>query len=130
MPYVVRLEFNMEEAVMAGKLSFLAGLSAGYVLGARSGRERYDQIVAKAQQFWQDPRVQEKTGQAQQLAKDKGGAAAAVVAEKATETGTKVASTVKDKVQEKAGSGDGTTSAIAGSARATAGPSTGSGTSR
>ena len=27
------------------KLRFLAGLAAGYVLGARDGRERYEQIV-------------------------------------------------------------------------------------
>ena len=26
-----------------GKLTFIAGLAAGYVLGARAGRERYDQ---------------------------------------------------------------------------------------
>ena len=56
---------------MAGKLTLLAGFGAGYVLGARAGRDRYDQIARKAQALWRDPRVQEKAGQAQQLVKDK-----------------------------------------------------------
>lgn len=59
---------------MAGKLSFLVGFGAGYVLGARSGRERYDQIADKAQELWRDPRVQEKAQQAQEVMKDKVGA--------------------------------------------------------
>lgn len=58
---------------MAGKMSFMAGLGAGYVLGARSGRERYEQIAGRAQALWHDPRVQEKAEQAQQLVKDKVG---------------------------------------------------------
>ncbi|RYZ58621.1 MAG: YtxH domain-containing protein, partial [Proteobacteria bacterium] len=44
-------------ATMAGKLTFLVGAAAGYVLGTRSGRERYDQIVGQAQRLWKDPRV-------------------------------------------------------------------------
>lgn len=59
---------------MAGKLSFLVGLGTGYVLGARSGRERYDQIAGKAQELWLDPRVQEKAQQAQGVVKNKVGA--------------------------------------------------------
>jgi hypothetical protein len=56
---------------MAGKLTVLAGFGAGYVLGAKAGRERYEQIAGKAQELWRDPRVQQKAGQAQQLVKDK-----------------------------------------------------------
>jgi hypothetical protein len=67
---------------MTGKLTLLIGFGAGYVLGARSGRERYDQIAAKAQQLWHDPRVQEKAGQAQQLAQEKAGQAGQAVKEK------------------------------------------------
>ena len=70
---------------MAGKFSFLVGFGAGYVLGARSGRERYEQIASKAQEVWRDPRVQEKAGQAQQLVKDKAGAAGSAVSEKVKE---------------------------------------------
>lgn len=94
---------------MAGKISFLVAFGAGYVLGARAGRQRYDQIAGRAQQVWQDPRVQARAGQAQQLVKDKAGEAGGKVAEKASEAGSKVA----DKVAEKVGSGD---SSPAGSA--------------
>ena len=44
---------------MARKLTLLAGFGAGYVLGARAGRSRYDEIVGKARGVWQDPRVQD-----------------------------------------------------------------------
>lgn len=36
-------------------------LGAGYVLGTRAGRERYEQIQSKAQQIWQRPQVQQAT---------------------------------------------------------------------
>ena len=57
-------------ATMAGKLTFLVGAAAGYVLGARSGRERYDQIVSQAQRLWKDPRVQEATERVQHVAQE------------------------------------------------------------
>lgn len=56
---------------MASKLTLLVGFGAGYVLGARAGRARYDQIVDKAQSAWRHPRVQQKADQAQRLVKDK-----------------------------------------------------------
>jgi SLT domain-containing protein len=56
---------------MRGKISLLAGGAIGYVLGTRAGRERYEQIVAQAQNFWNNPKVQEKASQAQDLAKEK-----------------------------------------------------------
>jgi len=42
---------------MARKFLFLVGLGAGYVLGARAGREQYDKLVAQADRLWQSPRV-------------------------------------------------------------------------
>jgi len=45
---------------MKGKAALLAGLAAGYVLGTRDGRGRYEQIKTRAQGVWKDPRVQEK----------------------------------------------------------------------
>jgi len=56
---------------MAGKFTLFVGFGAGYVLGARAGRERYDQVAGKAKELWRDPRVQEKAAQAKQVAKDK-----------------------------------------------------------
>jgi hypothetical protein len=56
---------------MKGKILLVVGLGVGYVLGSRAGRERYDQIVAKAQQFWNDPRVKSQVNNAQEFVKDK-----------------------------------------------------------
>jgi SLT domain-containing protein len=70
---------------MIGKLKWLVGFGAGYVLGARAGRERYDQIAGKAQEMWSDPRVQAKADQAQQLVMEKADQAQQVVKEKVGE---------------------------------------------
>ena len=67
---------------MTRKFGLLIGFGAGYVLGARAGRQRYDQIVAKAQKVWHDPRVQEKAGRAADVAKERAGHATGVVKEK------------------------------------------------
>jgi hypothetical protein len=56
---------------MLGRLTWVVGFGAGYVLGARAGRERYDQIAGRAQALWSDPRVQEKAGHAQQVVRQK-----------------------------------------------------------
>ena len=52
------------------KLSFLAGFGAGYVLGARAGRERYEQIRRGWQNAKDDPRLQSLAGIAQARADD------------------------------------------------------------
>lgn len=61
---------------MSGKLKLLAGVGIGYVLGTRAGRERYEQMVGKAQALWSDPRTQEKVHQARDVAADKAAQAA------------------------------------------------------
>ena len=52
------------------KLSFIVGFGAGYVLGARAGRERYEQI----RRMWSDakdnPQLQGLAGMAQARADD------------------------------------------------------------
>ncbi|GLW32960.1 hypothetical protein [Actinoplanes regularis] len=50
---------------MRGKLLFLGGLAAGFVLGSRAGREKYEEIRANAQKLWDHPTVQEAAGVAQ-----------------------------------------------------------------
>lgn len=67
---------------MARRISLLLALAVGYVLGARAGREHYDKIMDKAQQLWQDPRVQKKADQAQHLVQEKAGQATEVVKDK------------------------------------------------
>ena len=52
------------------KLPFLLGVGAGYVLGARAGRERYEQIRRAWAQAKDDPRLQSVAGMAQARADD------------------------------------------------------------
>ena len=47
------------------KLSFIAGFGAGYVLGAKAGRERYEQIRRAWANAKDDPRLQSVAGMAQ-----------------------------------------------------------------
>ncbi|GGJ76035.1 hypothetical protein GCM10010123_02510 [Pilimelia anulata] len=47
---------------MRGKLWFALGAAAGYVIGARAGRERYEQIALTARKLWDHPTVQEAAG--------------------------------------------------------------------
>jgi hypothetical protein len=50
---------------MRGKLMFITGLAAGFVLGSRAGREKYEEISANARKLWEHPTVQEAAGVAQ-----------------------------------------------------------------
>ncbi len=50
---------------MRGKLWFISGMAAGFVLGARAGREKYEEIVTNARKVWDHPTVQEAAGVAQ-----------------------------------------------------------------
>jgi hypothetical protein len=72
------------------KLMLLAAIAVGYVLGARAGRERYDQIMGMVAKVKNNPRVQEKAHQAVDLAKDQ----APVVADKVTHAAATAASKV------------------------------------
>lgn len=66
------------------KLLILAAGGVGYVLGARAGRERYEQIRGMAMQAKSNPTVQQ-------------------AAQQATEAAQAAAPVVKDKVMETAG---------------------------
>jgi hypothetical protein len=56
--------------VFVAKLSFLAGFGAGYVLGSKAGRERYEQIRRAYAHAKDDPRLQSLAGMAQARADD------------------------------------------------------------
>jgi hypothetical protein len=73
------------------KTGFIVGAAVGYVLGAKAGRERYDQIQDWVGKVSGDPRFQDMT--------DKGKAFADVATQR-----------VKDTVEERFGS-DGETDA-------------------
>ncbi len=87
---------------MYGKVMLLGAFGAGYVLGARAGRQRYEQIASQAQRFWNDPRVRAKAGQAQDLAKDTLDQAGSKLAQ--TDLGQKASDLVGSKDTGKAGS--------------------------
>ena len=53
---------------MRGRLMFISGLAAGFVLGSRAGREKYEEIRANAKKVWEHPTVQEAAGVAQSQA--------------------------------------------------------------
>ncbi len=86
------------------KLTLLTAGAVGYVLGARAGRERYDQIAAGAQRFMGNPKVQQVKQQAQDTLSEQASAAGSALADKARDA----ASSATDKVRS--GSSTGTTS--------------------
>lgn len=53
------------------KIVVLAAAAGGYVLGAKAGRERYEQIRINALRLWRNPQVQKTTTQSADLVKDK-----------------------------------------------------------
>jgi hypothetical protein len=53
---------------MRGKLMFLGGLAAGFVIGARAGREKYEELVRTAKKVKESPTVQEAAGVVQEQA--------------------------------------------------------------
>lgn len=61
------------------KLLFVVGLGAGYVLGARAGREQYDKIAAAANNVWQSPKVAKARKDVEAYARQQ----APIIAEKA-----------------------------------------------
>lgn len=54
---------------MKPRALFVVGLLTGYVLGARAGRERYNQIVDRVNSLWQDPRVSQARRDAEAYAR-------------------------------------------------------------
>jgi len=54
---------------MRGKIGIVVGLAAGYVLGSRAGRERYEQIKGGFLQAWNTAPVQKQVDKAKELGK-------------------------------------------------------------
>ncbi|MGB3258647.1 MAG: YtxH domain-containing protein [Ornithinimicrobium sp.] len=52
------------------KITLAAAAAAGYVLGARAGRERYDQLSERVESLWSNPKVQEGKRRAQRKAEE------------------------------------------------------------
>jgi len=77
--------------MIINRLPLLIAGGIGYVLGAKAGRERYDQIASTFNKVKDDPRVQEKAQQAADLAKEK----APIVKDKVSEVANNATSKVK-----------------------------------
>lgn len=77
------------------KITLAAAAAIGYVFGTRAGRERYEQISEKATSLWNNPKVQEQAGKAQELAKER--------APKASEKISKAAGKAKSTSQDDPG---------------------------
>lgn len=56
---------------MRNKIILLFGLGVGYVLGARAGRGRYEQIKRGWLSFWNSPGVQTQVQAAEDFVKEK-----------------------------------------------------------
>ncbi|WP_270888853.1 hypothetical protein [Pedococcus sp. 5OH_020] len=76
------------------KLSFLAGVAAGYVLGAKAGQKRYEQIKSRAGQVWSSEPVQTRVGSVKEAVKEQ----APVVASKLGSVAKTAGSSAKDRL--------------------------------
>ena len=73
------------------KLTFIAGLAAGYVLGTRAGRQRYEQIARTSGKVWHSKPVQKQVANAKEAARTKAAPAVAdIVADAARATGQRL----------------------------------------
>jgi len=77
------------------RIAFVAGAAAGYVLGTRAGKQRYEQIKAKAEKVWSSDQVQDKVEGARRTVSER----APVVAEKMGAVTRSTGSGRKGKVQ-------------------------------
>ena len=73
---------------MFRKLTLAAAAGAGYVLGAKAGKERYDQIEAKFREIAGMPAVQNATAQVKETASSVADTAKTTVSEKAGGSGS------------------------------------------
>ena len=70
---------------MSGKFLFVVGVGVGYVLGAKAGRQRYEQIASAADKVWNSSVVKQPRQQVTEYIETQ----APKVAGKAAEAATK-----------------------------------------
>ncbi|MFJ4519925.1 YtxH domain-containing protein [Streptomyces sp. NPDC088810] len=81
---------------MRYRLTFLAGLALGYVLGTRAGRERYEQLKKSARRIAQNPAVRSTAETAAQQGRSYAGKAFHTVSDK---VGDRVPESVAQRVR-------------------------------
>jgi oxygen-dependent protoporphyrinogen oxidase len=103
---------------MKGKLLFAAGLAAGYVLGARAGRKRYDQIAAATNKVWQSEGIQKQVHAAEDYVAERIGDIPGAVFDGARKAATGAINMVQTRTTGKAPSGQPSGTAAARAAQA------------
>ena len=83
---------------MRYRLVFFTGLGIGFVLGARAGRERYEQLRKLARKAADSPAVQQAAGALQAQAAGAAKAAGGKVADRAGAARAKVGGALHDRV--------------------------------
>lgn len=78
------------------RLTFIAGLAVGYVLGTRAGRERYEQLKKSASRISQNPAVRNAAETAALSGREYAGKAYHSVSDK---VGDRVPGSVADRVR-------------------------------
>lgn len=73
---------------MMKKLMLVAAGGVGYVLGAKAGRERYEQIMDQAQKIRKNPAVKQSMGEARTKAQEAAGMATEKVKHKMSSSDT------------------------------------------
>jgi glutamate-1-semialdehyde aminotransferase len=81
---------------MGGRFTFLAGFAAGFVVGARAGRERYEQMVKMSRKVVENPTVQQAT----RTAGAKAAEFSKTAGQKASERMPKLAETAKSSASK------------------------------
>jgi hypothetical protein len=80
------------------RITFLSGLAVGFVLGARAGRERYEQIARLGRRVADSPAAQQAAGAVQAQAAGLAKAAKQKVTDGLQDRVPKLAGTARDKV--------------------------------
>lgn len=82
------------------KLLVIAAAAAGYVLGTRAGRARYEQIREQSSKVWNSPTVQHGVDEATDRARQAASAAGSSVADAASSAASTAAGKVSEKVSD------------------------------
>ena len=90
------------------KLLLIGAAAAGYVLGTKAGRERYEQIKRQSSKMWNSEPVQHGVHEAEGVAKHAASAAGTRVADAASTAGSKVTSKLRNDEPEPTGGATGT----------------------
>jgi hypothetical protein len=83
---------------MRYRIAFIAGLGIGFVLGAKAGRERYEQLQTLARKAKDSPAVQQAAGALQAQVSSYAKSAGGKLADGATAAKAKVGGVLQERV--------------------------------